>query len=145
MYYLSLNNMIRIYENRDIRALNSFGIKARARYWIDFDNHDELQNTLRDNRLSGLPLLLAGSGTNILFTGDFNGCVIHPVNDNIRIIKENNASVIIEAEAGLDWDTFVEWTVKNNYYGLENLSLIPGSAGAAVVQNIGAYGVELGD
>ena len=91
------------------------------------------------------PLIIIGGGSNLLFTGDFKGTIIHPDIRGIRLVKEEGDKVIISAGADVKWDNLVEWCVERGFSGLENLSLIPGSVGASAVQNIGAYGVEVKD
>jgi UDP-N-acetylmuramate dehydrogenase len=136
--------MIRIEENISLKNLNSFGINAMARFRVIFTDVSDLDGISKSGELKDLPLLITGAGTNLLFTGDFQGCLIAPEIPGIRIITDSNDEVIVEAGAGVEWDRLVEWTVNNNLYGIENLSLIPGNSGAALVQNIGAYGAELG-
>jgi len=89
--------------------------------------------------------LVLGEGSNILFTDNFKGTIFHPATKKIEVEQELDNNVIVRVSAGLIWDDFVAWTINNNYYGLENLSLIPGTVGAAAVQNIGAYGSEAGN
>jgi len=89
------------------------------------------------------PLLIIGQGSNLLFTSDFPGTVVRSTITGINIVKKDDEYVIISVGSGTVWDNLVEWTVKNGFYGLENLSYIPGLVGAAPVQNIGAYGVEV--
>lgn len=91
------------------------------------------------------PSLILGDGSNMLFTGDFSGTILHPVIKGINIEEKHSDHVIISAGAGITWDKLAEWSVNNGYGGLQNLSLIPGTVGASPVQNIGAYGVEVKD
>jgi len=142
---LSLAYMIRITENAGLKERNSFGIRAMARYWISYDDPRQLYELMQQPDFNSLPRLFMGSGTNLLFTVDYPGCLIHSVNRVIKIIHENDDNAEIDAGAGLEWDELVQWTIDRGFYGLENLSSIPGSTGAAPVQNIGAYGVEAGD
>src|SRR5690606_27868045 len=90
-------------------------------------------------------VLVLGSGSNILFTKDFNGLIIKNEIQGIEILSEDDDNVIIKAGAGVTWHDFVQYAVKNNWSGIENLALIPGTVGAAPVQNIGAYGQEIKD
>jgi UDP-N-acetylmuramate dehydrogenase len=90
-------------------------------------------------------LLILGGGSNILFTEDFQGTILYPAIEGIQIEKENAESVVISVGAGVNWDSLVEWCVGSGFGGFENLSLIPGNAGATPIQNIGAYGVEIKD
>jgi UDP-N-acetylmuramate dehydrogenase len=91
------------------------------------------------------PFFILGGGSNVLFRGDYPGMILHPAIRGIEMAGTNRNSVLVRAGAGEDWDEFVSWCVTENLGGLENLSLIPGSVGACPVQNIGAYGVEVGE
>jgi UDP-N-acetylmuramate dehydrogenase len=129
-------------QNASLRKLNSFGIDAHARCLIEVVDRADLPQALELARQSP-PLLLIGGGSNLLLTGDFPGTVLHVCTKGRRIIADDGEQVIVEAQAGENWDAFVRWTLDQGLGGLENLALIPGSVGAAPVQNIGAYGVEL--
>jgi len=135
--------MFKIRENINIKRLHSFGISFQNKYWIDFDDPTELSTLLQTEPYRSLPYKVIGSGTNVLFLPGFKGILLHPVNQDIRVIKESQNNILVEVDAGVEWDSLVDWAVKNNYYGIENLSLIPGTVGGAVVQNIGAYGREI--
>ena len=143
MYCLSLENMIKVSENKNLKSLNTFGVSAATRYWIAFDDPDKLVDLLQKAPYKSLPKIIVGSGSNVLFARDFPGCIIHPENQEVSILTESDEKVDIEAGAGMEWDKLVVWAVDNGYYGFENLSLIPGSVGAAAIQNIGAYGIEV--
>jgi len=145
MYCLSLMTMIRVLENENLKSRNSFGIQATSRYWIDFDDPEQLLALLREKTFKQLPKLFIGSGTNLLFVGNFPGALIHSEDHELAVLEESNDEIRIEVGPGMIWDKLVEWAVERNLYGIENLSLIPGTVGAAVVQNIGAYGTEFGD
>ncbi|MCK5700164.1 MAG: UDP-N-acetylmuramate dehydrogenase [Cyclobacteriaceae bacterium] len=135
--------MIKVSENKNLKSLNTFGVSAATRYWIAFDDPDKLVDLLQKAPYKSLPKIIVGSGSNILFARDFPGCIIHPENQEVSILTESDEKVDIEAGAGMEWDKLVVWAVDNGYYGFENLSLIPGSVGAAAIQNIGAYGIEV--
>ncbi|MBS0009865.1 MAG: UDP-N-acetylmuramate dehydrogenase [Bacteroidales bacterium] len=129
--------------NYPLRRHNTFGINTRAKRYISLDTAGEIYRLImREEALASKHLILGG-GSNILFTGDFEGTVIHPLFNKIRTIKTVGDNVLIAAEAGLEWDRLVEWAVDNDLGGLENLSYIPGMVGAAPIQNIGAYGAEV--
>jgi UDP-N-acetylmuramate dehydrogenase len=134
-----------ILENYDLRAHNSFAISARARYFAEVSNVDELQQALGDAAQLNVPVLVLGGGSNLLFVQDFPGLVIHITMRGIQVSASEKSSVTVTAAAGENWHHFVNYCLNHGYYGLENLALIPGSVGAAPVQNIGAYGVELRD
>jgi UDP-N-acetylmuramate dehydrogenase len=136
--------MIRFIENADLRQYNTFRIPVLADLFYEFTESNELVDFLE--RFS-LPekLLVLGGGSNLLFSGNFNGLVLHPNVQGIVEVDEDRNFVYIEAGAGVEWDELVSHSVTQNLGGLENLSLIPGKVGACPVQNIGAYGVEAKD
>lgn len=134
-----------IHENFSLKKHNTFGIDAKAKYFAEVSDVPTLHEILNTPQFKNIPKLILGGGSNILFTKDYDGLVMNLSMKGINVVEENNNQVIIEASAGEVWDDFVSYCVSNKYYGVENLSLIPGSIGAAPVQNIGAYGVELQD
>lgn len=134
-----------ICQNMNLKQLNKFRVPVLAKEYFSFEATQELREFLRSRSECNVPILVLGGGSNILFTGDFNGLVIHPINDQIRVKESSKAHVIVEAFAGRNWDSFVQHCVKNGWQGVENLTLIPGNVGAAPVQNIGAYGTEASD
>jgi UDP-N-acetylmuramate dehydrogenase len=138
--------MIRFSENYSLKLHNTFGIEAHAKYFFEFTDIEDLSVFLNSNESIGdEKILIVGEGSNILFLNDFNGLVIHPNLPGIRIVKEDRQNIWIEVGAGEVWDEFVQYAVDYQFGGIENLSLIPGSVGAAPVQNIGAYGQEVGN
>jgi UDP-N-acetylmuramate dehydrogenase len=137
--------MIRIEENVSLQLLNTFGIDAKARYFAEASNTKEVQELIQSPIYQSNKHLILGGGSNILFTKDYNGLVIKSSLMGITIIEENNDEVYVKASSGENWHTFVLHCLKNNWGGIENLSLIPGTTGAAPIQNIGAYGVEIKD
>ena len=124
---------------------NTFGVKAQAYAYVEVTSPEILGLICRDNTLSALPRLILGGGSNIVLTQDFAGLVIHMSMKGIDIVAENDDFTFVRAAAGETWHEFVLWTLDRKFGGLENLSLIPGSVGAAPIQNIGAYGVEAKD
>lgn len=134
-----------IQKNFSLKELNTFGIDAKAKYFISIENEDQLKAIFSDSKYTGLSKLVLGGGSNILLTGDYPGLVIKISIPGIEIIKENENFVFIEAGAGVVWHDIVQFAVDRNLGGIENLSLIPGTVGAAPIQNIGAYGQELKD
>lgn len=134
-----------IQHGQSLRDLNTFGIDASAAAYLRIGGVDDLRAVRADPSLSGLPRLVLGGGSNLLLTRDVDGLVLHMVNRGIAVTGEDDARVIVTAQAGENWHRFVQWTLAHGLYGLENLSLIPGSVGAAPIQNIGAYGAELAD
>ena len=137
--------MIEKIENFSLKGYNSFGLDVKASVFFHYTQTDELIEYIREGNLKNTPFLIMGGGSNLLFVSDFHGVVMHSGISGIEIVDETGDDVIIAAGAGVDWDNLVAWTVENNIYGLENLSLIPGRVGAVPVQNIGAYGVEAKD
>lgn len=136
--------MIRIHQDFSLKPFNSFGLDSTAKLFIETDDPTDLLKVLNTNNFNHNDLFLLGTGSNILLASPVIGTVIHPLNNGISILEETRDSVLIKCGAGRKWDELVEWTVEQGYGGLENLSLIPGSVGAAPIQNIGAYGAEAG-
>jgi len=137
--------MIRFSENYSLIRHNTFGIDARAKFFFEFTELDDLLVFLNSNEsLKEENLIVIGEGSNILFLNDFDGLVIHPNIPGIQIVKEDRQNIWLEVGAGEVWDELVQYAVDFGFGGIENLSLIPGSVGAAPVQNIGAYGQEVG-
>ena len=123
---------------------NTFGIDVSATCFLEYSSEEELMNLMAEGRVK-TPFLHIGKGSNLLFTKDYEGIVLHSRIESIGVVKETPQEVWIKAGAGVVWDDFVRWCVRHKYYGAENLSLIPGEVGACAVQNIGAYGVEAKD
>ena len=134
-----------IKDNYSLRMLNTFGLNISARNFFEANTEAELLLFISESKLGNESCLILGEGSNILFTGDYNGLVIHPALKGIEIVSENDQEVFVKAGSGENWDEFVKYTVEKGWGGLENLSYIPGSVGACPVQNIGAYGVEIKD
>lgn len=128
-----------------LKELNTFGFDVRALYYSSPVSTEEAKASVAEARSKNLPILALGGGSNILFTRDYPGLVIHPRIGGIDIINEDHSSVLISVGAGIVWDRLVAYTVGRGWGGLENLTLIPGNTGASPVQNIGAYGVEAKD
>ncbi|MFM8916862.1 MAG: FAD-binding protein, partial [Bacteroidota bacterium] len=125
--------------------MNTFGMDVRAARFAVFANEAELQQQLEALQNNTDPVLILGGGSNILFTRDFPGVVLKDEIGGISIVEDNGDEVLVKAGAGVVWHTLVDWCIQQNLGGVENLSLIPGTCGAAPIQNIGAYGVELKD
>ncbi len=137
--------MIRFLENYSLQSHNSFGINVNAKYFFEFTELEELDIFLKSNKtLQDEKILMIGEGSNILFLNDFDGLVIHTNVPGIEIVHEDRQNIWIEAGAGENWDEFVSYCVDSQFGGVENLAFIPGTVGAAPVQNIGAYGQEAG-
>ena len=132
-------------ENVDLRPYNTFGIQATARYFTSLRSKEDVQQLLSESLFQRSNHLILGGGSNMLFTGNYNGVVARMELKGIKTINETDDYVTLYAGAGENWHGLVMHCVSNNYGGIENLSLIPGTTGAAPMQNIGAYGVEIKD
>ena len=135
----------RLQADADLGRRNTFGVPARAPWLLEVDDHAALAQALDLPQLRGLPLLVLGGGSNLLFAGDPPGAVLALHAAAISRLDEEGPRVRVRAEAGANWHQLVLWSLDQGLCGLENLALIPGSVGAAPIQNIGAYGVEVGD
>ena len=134
-----------IFKNHNLSKLNTFGINANASFFTEVESEKDLEG------LFGLPefkenkKIFLGGGSNVLFTKDFEGFVVLNKLKGIKILEDDGENVLIRAMGGEIWNDFVLFAVNHEYWGVENLSLIPGTVGAAPMQNIGAYGAELND
>jgi UDP-N-acetylmuramate dehydrogenase len=126
-----------------LRPFNTFGIEATAKYFIEVSSIEQLQEVLQSPYYQSTELLILGGGSNMLLTKDFDGLVIKIAIKEFEVVNENEDNIWIKAGAGLVWHDLVMQCVNQNYAGMENLSLIPGTVGAAPMQNIGAYGIEI--
>lgn len=137
--------MINKINNCEMKQRNTFGISAKCKTLFEYDSIEDLEKIIESIDLKKDKIFNIGSGSNLLFTKDFDGIMLHSKINDIQIEERTNESVLIKVGAGMIWDDFVALTVDNALYGAENLSLIPGTVGASAVQNIGAYGVEAKD
>ena len=135
--------MIREFHQISLRGRNSFGVDQRAAHLVEFETAEDLR-TFFAAGIPGRWTVLAG-GNNILFTEDYDGVLLTPAARQIALVSDDGDEVRLRVEAGVEWDDLVEWAVERGLWGIENLSLIPGKAGSAPVQNIGAYGCEAKD
>jgi len=135
----------RVLENADLRARNTFGVAARAPLLVEVEDAACLPDVFARHVAKDQPPLLLGGGSNLLFAGDPQATVLSLSANGIRIVADAGAHAIVRADAGAAWHDFVLWTLRHGFAGLENLALIPGTVGAAPIQNIGAYGVEVRD
>ena len=131
-----------IRENCSLADRNTFGMNVKADCLADWSSVEELRSILTDIKE---PVLVMGGGSNLLFMSDFKGTVLHSSISTIDVLSDDSDRVRVQVGAGVVWDDFVAWCSVNGYWGVENLSLIPGEVGACAVQNIGAYGVEAKD
>lgn len=132
-------------ERVSLKPFNTFGIDVKARYLTLAHDDDEVRQALALASQRQLPVLVVGGGSNLLLTRDVDALVLHMASRGRRILSDDGERVVIEAEAGEPWHPFVQWSLAQGLCGLENLSLIPGTVGAAPMQNVGAYGVEIKD
>ena len=123
---------------------NTFGIDVSAARFLEYASVDELHRLIDSGQVTS-PYLHIGGGSNLLFTKDYEGTVLHSRIEGVEVADETDDEIVVRVGAGVVWDDFVDYCVKHNWYGAENLSLIPGEVGASAVQNIGAYGVEVKD
>lgn len=137
--------MTRIQNNRSLAHFNTFDIDVNAEYFTCIDSDDQLSELVTQPQWASTPKVVLGEGSNVLLTQNINGLVIKNNIRSIEKIDENKNHVWLNVGAGENWHQLVLYCVENNYAGIENLSLIPGSVGAAPMQNIGAYGVEIKD
>ena len=133
------------YFNYNIKNKTTFKIDTSVKEWISFENQDELQTFIRQRSLKEELHFVMGGGSNVLFVKDYDGLIIHLDFQEIDFLEETQNYVYVKVGAGVIWDKFVQYCVEKDYWGVENLSLIPGTVGASPVQNIGAYGVEAQD
>lgn len=136
---------MKISENVSLKKYNTFGVDASARYFAEVHSDDEMNGILGDSIFKNEKKLFLGGGSNILFTQDFNGLIVKISTRGNRVVEEDEKNVLVESHAGEKWNDFVTYCVEKDFYGVENLSLIPGTVGAAPIQNIGAYGAEIKD
>jgi UDP-N-acetylmuramate dehydrogenase len=136
---------MQIQQNVSLRQYNTFGIDAIAKGFVEFHSLDDLQTLFNSNAIKEKLILVLGGGSNILFTKNFEGLVLKNNIYGIETVHEEEKDVYVKAGAGENWHKFVLHCIDRNFGGVENLSLIPGNVGAAPMQNIGAYGVEIKD
>jgi UDP-N-acetylmuramate dehydrogenase len=141
-----MNSAYRLVENARLDARNTFAVPARAPLLVEVADAAALPAIFRDGVLGDGPVLVLGGGSNLLFAGDPEGAVLALGGQDIRMLDARRADqgrVVVRADAGVEWHALVLWTLAQGLAGLENLALIPGTVGAAPIQNIGAYGVEV--
>ncbi|MDE2399547.1 MAG: UDP-N-acetylmuramate dehydrogenase [Patescibacteria group bacterium] len=132
-----------IQQNYDLTKLNTLGVSAHAKFFTELNNEQELKELFDLAEFKQEKKIFLGGGSNVLFTQDFDGLVILNKLKGIEILEENNQEVSIRSISGEIWHDLVSFSVDKELWGIENLSLIPGTVGGAPVQNIGAYGAEL--
>lgn len=132
-------------KNYDLKPHNTFQFEVKAKQFVEITSLNELKEIAKHINAYDLKYLVLGGGSNVLFTQDFDGLVLFMNIKGKEIVRQNDNKVLLKVSAGEVWHDWVMWTLENGFYGLENLALIPGSVGAAPIQNIGAYGVEVKD
>jgi UDP-N-acetylmuramate dehydrogenase len=138
--------MVAVERDINLKACNSFGLPAHARRLVRVASDADVRRVVDDPELGRAPKFVLGGGSNVVLTRDLEDTVVVKVEvPGRRVVAEREDAVVVEAGAGENWHDVVDWTLRNGLPGLENLALIPGSVGAAPVQNIGAYGVELAE
>jgi UDP-N-acetylmuramate dehydrogenase len=135
---------MKLTENQNLKDYNTFGMEVLARHFLQIENADEVPVVIHEY-LREKPFYILGGGSNTLFTKDFNGFVVHPAFTGIEVMEQMEDAVVLKVAAGELWDNLIQYCIKRQYYGIENLTAIPGLVGSAPVQNIGAYGVEVKD
>ena len=128
-------------KNKSLKNYNTFGIDVSASNFVSVSSVSELKETLLTYK--NTPIFILGGGSNMLLTKPIDALVLHINLKGISVVSENETTATITAQAGENWHNFVLWALEKNYAGIENLAFIPGTVGAAPIQNIGAYGVEL--
>jgi UDP-N-acetylmuramate dehydrogenase len=134
-----------LFKNYPLQDITTFHAKVFAKYYTVFSSPEFLKQILSSPEVKAMPFIILGGGSNVLFTGDFNGAIIRNAIEGIEVVREDAEHIYVKASSGEKWHDVVLYCVNRNYGGIENLSLIPGTVGAGPIQNIGAYGVELKD
>ena len=135
--------MLKITKNQDLSAYNTFRMRARCNTFVEYDSVADFFDI--DFEEIPKPIFSLGGGSNLLFTKDFEGSIFYSKIDFVEALEEGDGRLLVSVGAGLELDEFCKWASEKGYWGIENLSYIPGKVGAAVVQNVGAYGVEAKD
>lgn len=135
---------MQLFENHNLKSYNTFGMEVYAREFLQMEAASEVSSIISDY-LKPNPYYILGCGSNTLFTKDFDGVIVHPVFSGIEVMEQSNENVLLKVAAGEPWDNLIQYCIKHEYFGIENLTAIPGLVGSAPVQNIGAYGVEVKD
>ncbi|MFZ6734630.1 UDP-N-acetylmuramate dehydrogenase [Undibacterium sp. Ji42W] len=138
-----MTNLLTFSADYSLQNLNTFGIAARANKFLRIEQLAQLQAIFADGQLRTLPRLILGGGSNLVLSDYVNALVLQMCMKGREILSEDDSYVYVQAAAGENWHEFVLWTLEQGLGGLENLSLIPGTVGAAPIQNIGAYGIEI--
>lgn len=136
---------MQIQQNKSLKPYNTFGIDVNATYFATFESSEDLDTVFGNSEFQNLPKMVLGGGSNMLLVRDFDGLILKNGCRGIEVVEETADFAFVDVKGGENWHEFVLWCLDNNFGGVENLSLIPGTVGASPIQNIGAYGVELKD
>lgn len=136
---------MRVRKDVSLKGKSTFTLPARAQYWVEISSVEDLLRFKKNKRLSSLPCFILGEGSNTVVVRDFDGVILHPCIKGREILRETEAEVVVRLGAGENWHRFVRWAMEQDFGGVELLALIPGTVGAAPVQNIAAYGGEFAD
>ena len=136
---------MQVLENYSLKHLNTFGVFVQTKYFIEISDEVEIKGLFQSSIFKENKKLFLGGGSNVLFTSNFDGLVILNKLQGMEILEENDEYVLVRSMGGEVWHDLVTFSVEKNLWGIENLALVPGTVGAAPMQNIGAYGVELKD
>ena len=136
---------MKISKNYNLEKINAFKVKVKAKYFAALSKESDLNDLFKNTSIRKEKIFILGDGTNTLFTKDFDGLIIKNEIKGIKIVKEKNDAVVVELGAGENWHKFTQYAINKGWAGVENLSLIPGTVGAAPVQNIAAYGQNFED
>lgn len=134
-----------LHHHYSLKDHNSFGVHVNAALFASPETNEQLTEVLDQYDYRNLPYLVMGEGSNLLFTNDFEGLILNPRMKGIQLVEDEGEQVVVRVGAAENWDSWVEYATQKGWFGLENLSLIPGSVGSSPVQNIGAYGIEMKD
>lgn len=134
-----------IKEDFKLSEVTTFHLPAKTKYYCEYDTIDELIKLLRWNVVKDNQVFHIGGGSNLVFTKNFDGVILHSKIEYLKVVSENDNEITFKVGSGVNWDDFVSYCVDNGYYGAENMSYIPGEVGASAIQNIGSYGMEVKD
>jgi UDP-N-acetylmuramate dehydrogenase len=132
-----------LYSDFSLKDSNTFNLAAKAEYYFEIAERQDLESFIRKRRYFEMPRIILGNGSNIVFSKDFKGVVLKNLLSGIEVLQDDDNQAVVKVSSGEDFDKFVDFCVKKHYFGLENLSGIPGTIGASAVQSIGAYGVDV--
>ena len=135
---------MKLVENQNLKSYNTFGMEVSARHFLQVEKCEEVPAVIA-NYLRRDQYYILGGGSNTLFTKDFAGTIVHPAFTGIELVDRADGNVLLRVAAGEPWENLIQYCIKHQLYGIENLTAIPGLVGSAPVQNIGAYGVEVND